>query len=306
MSTPERWLDEPRRAPPYAAELLQQGLDVEPDDAQKDAVWAALAARIGPGLGGPDGGSGPDAGGGGAPDVGSAAAGHGAGASLTAGLGATIVKAALVGAFAGLLVNAGMGTFDGIFEPSAVAPTVSHGSAPPGDEPLVARLPGPEPPRLAAPSVAVSAPVGAAPSVRVAGPVATSVAAPRLLEDEPTAAIAPAEPEGAPSLLGGPSASPPGPSSEEARRSRLREESALLGEARGALRGGDAAHALALLDAARTRFPDGILGQEREALTIEALARSGQAAAASARARAFLVAYPSSAHAERIQTFVSP
>lgn len=305
MSTPERWLDEPGRAPPFAAELLRQGLDVEPDDAQKDAVWAALAARIGPGVGGPDGGSGAGAGGG-AAEAGSAAAGHGAGASLTAGLGATIAKAALVGAFAGLLVNAGMGTFDGIFEPSAVAPTVSQGSAPPAREPVVVSRSGSDPPVLVAPAVALSAPVSPAPSARAAGPLAASPAEPRLIQDGPSSAAAPGAEDGAPSLLGGMAASPTEPTTEEARRSRLREESALLGEARGALRSGNALHALALLDAARTRFPDGVLGQEREALTIEALARSGQTAAASARARAFLVAYPSSAHAERIQTFVSP
>jgi hypothetical protein len=50
---------------------------------------------------------------------------------------------------------------------------------------------------------------------------------------------------------------------------------------------------LAVLEA-RSRFPRGALGQEREALTIEALARSGQSAAARRRAEAFLRQHPNS------------
>ncbi|HSO00162.1 MAG TPA: outer membrane protein assembly factor BamD, partial [Candidatus Nanopelagicales bacterium] len=88
------------------------------------------------------------------------------------------------------------------------------------------------------------------------------------------------------------------------RASRLREESRVLGEARDALRRGDAAGALQKLEEVRTRFPDGVLTQEREALAIEALYRSGSRAAASARAAAFLRAWPTSPHATRIQGFV--
>jgi hypothetical protein len=87
------------------------------------------------------------------------------------------------------------------------------------------------------------------------------------------------------------------------RASRMREESGLLSEARDALRRGDSATALRKLEEARTRFAGGMLGQEREALTIEALYRGGQREAASARAAAFLRAYPLSPHATRVQTF---
>jgi outer membrane protein assembly factor BamD (BamD/ComL family) len=65
-------------------------------------------------------------------------------------------------------------------------------------------------------------------------------------------------------------------------------------EARAALRAGDAARCLTLLEQARARFPRGALGQEREALTVEALARAGQSAAAKRRAAAFLRAHPQS------------
>ena len=76
--------------------------------------------------------------------------------------------------------------------------------------------------------------------------------------------------------------------------SQLREESVAVLEARAALRSGDATRSLALLEQARTRFPRGALGQEREALTIQALAQSGERAAARRRAEAFLHAHPTS------------
>ena len=74
--------------------------------------------------------------------------------------------------------------------------------------------------------------------------------------------------------------------------------------ARRLLRAGDPAGALTLLDAARTRFPDGGLVQEREALTIEALVRSGQRALATKRAEAFLRDYPKSPHGADVRSLV--
>jgi hypothetical protein len=87
--------------------------------------------------------------------------------------------------------------------------------------------------------------------------------------------------------------------------SQLREESGALLEARSALRGGDAARSLALLEQARLRYPRGALGQEREALTIQALAQSGERAAAARRARAFLVAHPQSPYAADVRLVAS-
>jgi hypothetical protein len=59
-----------------------------------------------------------------------------------------------------------------------------------------------------------------------------------------------------------------------------------------------------LLDAARTEFAEGALVQEREALSIEALSRSGQREAADRRAAAFLRAYPGSPHVASVKTFI--
>ena len=91
---------------------------------------------------------------------------------------------------------------------------------------------------------------------------------------------------------------------ENARASQLREESEMILGARRVLRAGDPLRALTLLDAARARFPEGILVQEREALSIEALVRSGQRALATKRAEAFLHAYPKSPHGADVKRVV--
>ena len=91
---------------------------------------------------------------------------------------------------------------------------------------------------------------------------------------------------------------------ENARASQLREESEMILGARRVLRAGDPLRALTLLDAARARFPEGILVQEREALSIEALVRSGQRALATKRAEAFLRAYPKSPHGADVKRVV--
>lgn len=83
--------------------------------------------------------------------------------------------------------------------------------------------------------------------------------------------------------------------------SQLREESQAVLEARAALRGGNAAQCLRVLEQARERFPRGALGQEREALAIEALAQAGQNHAARRRADAFLQKYPQSPYSADVR-----
>jgi outer membrane protein assembly factor BamD (BamD/ComL family) len=90
-----------------------------------------------------------------------------------------------------------------------------------------------------------------------------------------------------------------------ARASDLRDESRLLERARDALRGGDARAALTILDDARARFPNGVLDQERETLSIEAIAASGDRARAAARADAFERRYPNSPLVPRVHRFGS-
>ncbi|HEX3850474.1 MAG TPA: hypothetical protein VHW01_05875 [Polyangiaceae bacterium] len=67
------------------------------------------------------------------------------------------------------------------------------------------------------------------------------------------------------------------------------------------LRSGRLADAFATREASRRQFSAPELYQEREALMIELLRRSGQAAAARERAQAFLSRFPESPHAEQIR-----
>ncbi len=92
------------------------------------------------------------------------------------------------------------------------------------------------------------------------------------------------------------------PSASE-QKSALSDESAAVLQIRRTLRAGDASGALRLLEQARQRFPRGALSQEREALGIEALAKSGATAAAARKAQAFLRAYPKSPYASDVQSF---
>ncbi len=62
--------------------------------------------------------------------------------------------------------------------------------------------------------------------------------------------------------------------------------------------------ALALADDHPTRFPDGVLAQEREVIAIDALLKLRRTADARARAAAFRVRYPSSAHLARVLSAV--
>jgi len=109
----------------------------------------------------------------------------------------------------------------------------------------------------------------------------------------PTPAAAPVEPSPWPETPRAPRTRPA--------PSRLGQETTLVMQARQALRGGDAARALRLLAQCRHLFPTGVLAQERERLTIEALAAAGRAAEASARAADFLRKYPDSPHAGEIR-----
>jgi Outer membrane lipoprotein len=120
----------------------------------------------------------------------------------------------------------------------------------------------------------------------------TAISAPALLA--PPAKVPAAEPTAAPESAPAAVATPSDGKPHLAASSQLREESVAVLEARSALRSGDAARSLALLEQARARFPRGALGQEREALTIQALAQSGDHASARRRAEAFLRAHPQS------------
>jgi len=134
------------------------------------------------------------------------------------------------------------------------------------------------------------------PALALAASLAPAVTAPvSALE------VAPVAPQ--PEALSASAAATQAPASSHA--SQLREESLAVMAARQALRSNDAPRALHLLEQAQQRFKKGALAEEREALSIEALARSGQIARASTRAQAFLTSYPRSPHAADVQRFIT-
>jgi len=67
------------------------------------------------------------------------------------------------------------------------------------------------------------------------------------------------------------------------------------------LRSGRAAAALAALQALERDEPNGLLAQEREALSIQALAALGQRDVARKRAAAFALRYPASPHLSAVR-----
>jgi hypothetical protein len=88
------------------------------------------------------------------------------------------------------------------------------------------------------------------------------------------------------------------------RTSQLREESLAVMAVRRVLLANDPVKALELLEQAQKRFKRGAMAEEREALTIEALAKSGQNTRASVGAKAFLSNYPRSPHASNVRRFL--
>ena len=186
------------------------------------------------------------------------------GAAASTGL--TVIKGTAILVLLGAGIVASYRTMRGPIPPrtQSSAPATAPAAPPPDEQP-----PGASPPPVGAPAAE--------------GPRSVKVAAHSAPRPNAVAAAALAE---------------------NARASQLREESAMILGARRVLRAGDPARALTLLDAARTRFADGGLVQEREALTIEALVRSGQRALATKRAEAFLRDYPKSPHGADVRSLV--
>jgi hypothetical protein len=97
-------------------------------------------------------------------------------------------------------------------------------------------------------------------------------------------------------------ASPAAPSvTTMAAPSSLDSEIALLRDAHAALRGGDAPHALALLDAHDHLYPMGALSEDTAAERIYALCALGRVAEARELAERFIAAHPASPHASAVR-----
>ena len=152
----------------------------------------------------------------------------------------------------------------------------------------VAVRPAPVPrPQPVPPAANVAPDVRAAPDT-AAAPVVPSPAR----ADVPRAPSSPAAAPGAPAAA----------ATGVVTTSSLDAEIALIRDARAALRGGDAARSLALLDEHDRRFPGGALSEDCAAERIYALCALGNADAARAAAARFLADHPYSPHAASVRT----
>lgn len=303
MTFPKRWLDDDTAGAPMK-DLLRSGQDMDPPDGAQNAVWIALAAKIG------------------TAGVATAAATTtaktaatasattatsatttavttaGTTATTTAAVSGGLFKAIVIGALSGVVAITGYSALEPSISPpppqstaatqGVPAPqkdtTPARGAAAPSNDPVTAQ-PSPQKPATSPSSDSPSLPVGAS----APAPSALNTASPTSPQDNTP-----------------PSTDSPAPGSAEDRERQLREEREVVNQARTALRGGDTGGAMRLLEQARVKFPNGALGQEREALAIETLAKSGAKEAASTRAAAFIKAHPTSPHAARLQVFVLP
>ncbi|WP_437727093.1 hypothetical protein [Sorangium sp. So ce861] len=300
MTDPERLLD--KKEGDLQTALLRAGLDESPPSGLTRRTLAALgvatvatlagsAAEAGAGGAAASSGGaaagGVAAGGAAASSGGAAAGGAAAGAALKvagAASGGGILSALGVGALAGVL-TLGVVQWTGVTAParrSQEAPTAPAAPVhPPAKAPEALGLPTSgaaeaEPQHVAEARADEGPPLSppAAPGPAVPGPAAVAKAAP--------AASSPPAPDRSPSTLA--------------------SELALLDTARRALRSGDPAAALALLDRHAREFADAQLADEAAAIRVEALASKGDRAGAQAAARRFLEAHPGSPHADRVES----
>jgi len=289
MSDLKHWLDDASDADDFERAVLRAGIEPDPPAARCEEVWAGLlgALPLSAPVGAPDPSALPKP----AAAAGKAAAAAGKSGTVLLGLSKGFVAGlALYGASVGARELAARFTTP---EPApAKAQLVSSARlAPPPAAPSSTVLPLESP--------AAPARVGLAPSAT--GPAAQATAS-------ASAALAelPAVPSPAPAIAA--FADPPSAARDggTARTSQLEAEARALREARAQLRAGQLSAAFATLEASRRQFSAPALDQEREALTIELLAQSGQTAAAKERAQAFLAHFPEGPHATRVRQFAGP
>jgi len=84
----------------------------------------------------------------------------------------------------------------------------------------------------------------------------------------------------------------------------LRDEVALLDQARAALASGNTAAALSALDRHKREFPRGFLSSEAEVLRVEALVKAGRTAEARAQGERLLSREPNGPQAKRVRSLL--
>jgi hypothetical protein len=275
MSEFKHWLDESSDADDFERAILRSGLDAGPPPAKCDEVWAGITGTLAL-----------------PPLLTNAAAGTAKAAAGSASKAAAVWLSIAKGFVLGLAVYgaaAGVSELTRRFStehavPIAGAPTAKHAlrGAPP------AQLAMAEPAATEAPAPPTA--------------VVTTSTSPAVATNNGATAKAPSAASNSTDTL--PSVAAFDDPASAARASQLQAEALALRSARAELRSGRLADAFATLEASRRQFSAPELYQEREALMIELLQRSGQVAAARERANAFLSRFPESPHAEQIRRLV--
>lgn len=297
MSAPKPWRDDPSELSALERRVLRSGERMAAPRGSKQQIWLSLAARL------PLAAVASTSSALGSVSAPKAAAINGAsqapalGSAVSGGKGlvtATVLKALSVG-FA--LGAASMG--------AAIWLAPSESQPPSSRTPVrTASKPAAAPDRIMAPSQpaarAEPAPALEVPARRVARLETEKKGAPSI---EPEPAPAPVDPSAARAAFPEPvqAAPPPVASAPASARDRARLESQRVAEARALLHSGDPRGALALLRSVASEFPNGVLVQEREALTIDALLASGDRDRARQRASDFVQRYPDSPHTPAVQ-----
>lgn len=271
MNDPRRWLGSSDLLSPDELRVLEAGLKADVPMGVKDAVKGALLAQLPAPAPGPS------------PE--SVAAPHVAGAGPGV---STVTAASLAPLFKSMAIGLALG----------VAGTASWVTVQRG-EPLDRGNIHTGPPPIAA----SASPAGTVPSVGTSSVPAPGPSEARsTLREREVVMVVPREANAGDATTGtrlplgqAPSVSAfPDPLSRPATAT---SESSRLAQARALLRNNDASAALSALESLRRDHPRGLLVEEREVLTIEALLAMGHEETATTHAQEFLTRYPKSPHA---------
>jgi hypothetical protein len=275
MTELKHWLDESSDADEFERSILRAGLEADPSEATQNQIWSNLLGTVAV-----------------APLIAATTAVETASAKAAA-VGVSKASAVWLAVAKGFVV--GLAVYGASAGVSQISNRLSDQPAP---KSTIARVRAP----ARVPSgIDDQQAATVAPSSEPTSEDAPSVPRPLRRGTDSTLAPAPTNREAdLPSVVS--FADPEHPS--DARVSRLEEETRALRRARDELRAGNLTAALATLEASQRRFSAPELYQEREALMIELLARSGQHAAAEQRVRAFLARFPESPHAQQIRQFI--
>jgi hypothetical protein len=282
MNEFERWLDESSDASDVERAVLRSGLDADPPAAQEDAVWAGILGSLA------------------LTPLGAAAP------SAALKVAATGTKATAVWLGVGKGFILGLALYGATAGVNEISEHLKPQPAQRADHAVV------EPSTRTALGVVLHATQHAGPlepasppEIAIASSVASTRSAPPYASVEPENAPPPRASE-APSVAAFADAPPKSVDTNVQRSNQLEGEARALRMARSQLRSGQLAGAFATLEASRRQFSAPELDQEREALLIELLYRSGQIAVARDRAKAFSSRYPESPHAGHVRQFMTP